>query len=64
MPSKVLTTTASFTGRARVMMGIDSKANPKPAMTCTNAAVKTAAATTMSCVAVTTTESATYAGCT
>lgn len=43
-------------------MGIDSNANPKPAITCTNAAVKMAAATTRSSVAVTSPESATYAG--
>lgn len=45
-----------------VMMGIDNNANPNPAITCTKAAVKMAAATTMSCVAVTGLESATYAG--
>ena len=62
MPSSVLTTTASFTGTASVMIGMHSRANPKPAMTCTNAATKMATATTMSCAVVTTDESATYAG--
>ena len=62
MPRSVLTTTACLTGNASVMMGIDNSANPKPAMICTNAAMNTATATTMSCVAVTVTESATYAG--
>ena len=62
IPSNVLTTTAFSTGTARVMMGIASRANPKPAMTCVNAATKMATATTTSCTVVTTVESATYAG--
>ena len=56
-PVSVLTTTATFGSIASVISGTASRANPNPATTCMNAAMNTAAPTTISWAVVTTIDS-------